>query len=160
MSRIGECPQVVNEALEERAAMRVFSEEWMREYARLWNAEQAMVKELIRQRFNAVVGYGFLDQSQPRAMLWVAHGIVEQAGHYDGRELNWDLRAAPADWAQWLGQGFNLSNLLVAVGAQRLQVWKGDHRRILRKPPLVSALLRAFALMTEVRVGEPFTNDD
>ena len=53
---------------------------------------------------------------------------------------------------QWLGQGFNLSNLLVAVGTQRLQIRKGNHRRILRKPPLVNALLRAFALMTEVRM--------
>lgn len=145
---------VVKEPLEKYVAPEVFSEAWMREYARLWNAEPAMVRELIRQRFNAAIGYGFLDQSKPRGMLWVANGIVKQAGHYDGRELNWDLRAAPADWAQWLGQGFNLSNLLVAVGAQRLQVWKGDHRRILRKPPLVSALLRAFALMTEVRVSE------
>ena len=46
----------------------------------------------------------------------------------------------------------DLSRLLVAVGTQRLQVWKGDHRRILRKSPLVGALLRAFALMTDVRL--------
>ena len=132
--------------------MQVFSEAWMREYARLWNAEQAMVRELARQRFNAAVGYGLLDQPAPRGLLVVVRGVAEQAGHYDGRELDWDLRAGSADWIEWLAQGFDLSRLLVAVGTQRLQVWKGDHRRILRKPPLVGALLRAFALMTDVRV--------
>jgi len=130
----------------------VFSEAWMREYARLWNAEQAMVRELTRQRFNAAVGYGFLDQPTPRGLLLVVRGVAEQAGDYDGRELDWDLRASSADWIEWLGQGFDLSRLLVAVGTQRLQIWKGDHKRILRKPPLVGALLRAFALMPEVRV--------
>lgn len=130
----------------------VFSEAWMREYARLWNAEQAMVRELARQRFNAAVGYGFLDQPAPRGLLVVVRGVAEQAGHYDGRELDWDLRADVADWTEWLGQGFDLSRLLIAVGTQRLQVWKGDHARILRKPPLVGALLRAFALMAEVGV--------
>jgi hypothetical protein len=130
----------------------VFSEAWMREYARLWNAEQDMIRELTRQRFNAVVGYGFLDQPAPHGLLVVKRGIAERAGYYDGRELDWDLRASPADWIDWLEQGFDLSRLLVAVGTQRLQVWKGDHKRILRKPPLVGALLRAFALMTDVRV--------
>lgn len=129
----------------------VFSEAWMREYARLWNAEQAMVRELTRQRFNAAVGYGFPDTVDPKSMLVVARGVAEHAGRYDGRELDWDLRAAPADWVRWLSQGFDLSSILVAVGANRLQIRKGDHKRILRKPPLVGALLRAFALMPEVR---------
>ena len=56
--------------------------------------------------------------------------------------------SAPASWSAWLNRGFTLSDLLVAVGNSRLQVRKGDHKRILRKPPLVAALLRAFALMT------------
>lgn len=126
----------------------VFSDAWLREYARLWNAEKAMVGELARQRFGAVVGYGFPDAPTPSAMLVVVRGVVERAGHYDGRELDWDLRAAPMDWLAWLNRGFTLSDLLVAVGSNRLQVRKGDHKRILRKPPLVAALLRAFALMT------------
>ena len=138
--------------------MVVFSEEWMREYARLWNAEQAMVRELTRQRFNAAVGYGFLDQTTPRGLLVVVRGVAEQAGDYDGRELNWDLRADLVDWSAWLGQGFDLSSLLIAVGTQRLQIWKGDHKSILRKPPLVGALLRAFALMTDVRVPNSLDN--
>ncbi|MDS4070181.1 MAG: hypothetical protein RKO24_11240 [Candidatus Competibacter sp.] len=133
-------------------ANEVFSEAWMLEYARLWNAEQAMVRELTRQRFTAVVGYGFPDAAEPKSMLVVARGMAEHAGRYDGRELDWDLRAAPADWACWLSQGFDLSGILVAVGTQRLQIRKGDHKRILRKPPLVGALLRAFSLMPEVRV--------
>ncbi len=130
----------------------VFSEAWMWEYARLWNAEQVMVRELARQRFNAVVGYGVLGEETPHSMLVVVRGVAEQAGYYDGRKLDWDLRANPADWRQWLREGFSLSNILVAVGTGRLQIWNGDHKRILRKPPLVGALLRAFALMTEVRV--------
>ncbi|MDS4041354.1 MAG: hypothetical protein RKP20_09280 [Candidatus Competibacter sp.] len=124
----------------------------MLEYARLWNAEEAMVRELTRQRFTAVVGYGFPDMAAPKSMLVVARGMAEYAGRYDGRELDWDLRAAPTDWACWLSQGFDLSGILVAVGTQRLQIRKGDHKRILRKPPLVGALLRAFSLMPEVRV--------
>ena len=82
----------------------------------------------------------------------VVRGVAEQAGYYDGRQLDWDLRASAADWNEWLEQGFDLSRLLIAVGTQRLQIWRGDYKRILRKPPLVGALLRAFALMTDVRV--------
>lgn len=132
--------------------VEVFSEAWMREYARLWNAEGKMVRELTRQRFDAVVGYGFPDAVNPKSMLVVARGMAEHAGFYDGRELDWDLRAASEDWGRWLGEGFNLSSLLVAVGNNRLQIRRGDYKRILRKPPLVGALLRAFALMTEVKV--------
>jgi len=131
----------------------IFSDAWMREYARLWNAEPAMVRELTRHRFSATVGYGFLDQPAPQGLLVVVRGIAEQAGTYDGRELDWDLRAAPLDWTQWLNQGFELARLLAAVGGNRLQIWKGNHRRILRKPPLISPLLRAFALMPEVRIA-------
>lgn len=131
--------------------IEVFSEAWMCEYARLWNTEQAMVRELTRHRFSAVVGYGFLDQPAPQGLLVVVCGTAEWAGSYDGRELDWDLRAAPLDWTGWLSQGFELARLLAAVGGHRLQIWKGNHRRILRKPPLISPLLRAFALMPEVR---------
>lgn len=137
---------------EDHVRTEVFSDAWMGEYARLWNAERIMVRELARQRFNAVVGYGFLDQPTPRGFLVVVRGAAEQHGLYDGRELDWDLRATTMDWNEWLAQGFELSNLLIAVGAQRLQIWKGDHRRILRKPLLIGPLLRAFALMTEVQV--------
>mgnify|MGYP007132074484 FL=1 len=120
----------------------------MREYARLWNAEAWMVRELTRQHFSAVVGYGFPEEPSPNSMLVVVRGVVERAGRYDGRELDWDLRAAPESWRAWLSEGFTLPDLLIAVGNSRLQVRKGDHKRILRKPPLVTALLRAFALMT------------
>ncbi len=141
--------QSIDGLLEEaNAIIDIFSDQWMQAYARLWNAEETMVKEMTRQRFGAVVGYGFLDTPIPKGILVVVRGVVEHAGCYDGRELDWDLRAAPIDWLEWLNQGFALSSLLVAVGNSRLQVRKGDHKRILRKPPLVAALLRAFALMT------------
>lgn len=141
--RVGQSPATPGE---------VFSAAWMSEYARLWNAEQAMVRELTRLRFSAVVGYGFPDQPAPRGLLVVVSGSAAWAGLYDGRELDWDLRAAPADWTRWLSQGFELARLLAAVGNRRLHICKGDHRRILRKPPLISPLLRAFALMPEVRL--------
>ena len=143
----GPSPSTSSEPLNE-----VFSTAWMCEYARLWNAEQAMVRELTRQRFNATVGYGFPDHPDPQSLLVVVRGSAEWAGPYDGRELDWDLRAAAADWTRWLSQGFELSRLLLAVSTHRLQIRKGDHRRILRKPPLVGALLRAFALMPKVRL--------
>jgi hypothetical protein len=107
-------------------AGEVLSEAWLREYARLWSAEKAMVGELARQRFSAVIGYGFPDAPAPSAMLVVVRGVVEDAGRYDGRELDWDLRAAPASWSAWLNRGFTLSDLLIAVGNNRLQVLKGD----------------------------------
>ena len=132
--------------------IEVFSAAWMTEYARLWNAEPAMVRELARLRFSAVVGYGFPDQPAPRGLLVVVHGSAEWAGLYDGRELDWDLRATVTDWTRWLNQGFELARLVAAVGNHRLHLRKGDHRRILRKPPLINPLLRAFALMPEVRL--------
>lgn len=154
MSGLAQRRMAENERWGEHASMGmddVFSEPWMQEYARLWNTEQAMVKELARQRFTAVIGYGFPDCAAPKSMMVVRLGLVECAGRYDGRELDWDLRAAPAHWSRWLTQGIDLSTILVEIGANRFQIWKGDHKRILRKPPLVGALLQAFALMLEVR---------
>lgn len=156
MNHLAQRRMAENERWGEHASMGtddVFSEAWMQEYARLWNAEQAMVKELARQRFSAAIGYGFPACAAPKSMMVVRLGLVECAGHYDGRELDWDLRAAPAHWSRWLTQGIDLSTILVEIGTNRFQIWKGDHKRILRKPPLVGALLRAFSLMLEVRVN-------
>lgn len=151
MNSIQKNSAVQSPAMSGEPLIEVFSAAWMSEYARLWNAEQTMVRELSRQRFSAAVGYGFPDQPDPQGLLVVVRGNAEWAGSYDGRELDWDLRAAAPDWTHWLSQGFELPRLLLAVGNQRLQIRRGDHRRILRKPPLVNALLRAFELMPEVR---------
>jgi len=69
-------------------ACGVFTERWMQAYAQSWNAEQVMVQELMRLRFSAVIGYGFLDATTPRGMLVVIRGHAAHAGDYDGRDLD------------------------------------------------------------------------
>ncbi|MDM8560147.1 SCP-2 sterol transfer family protein [Candidatus Parabeggiatoa sp. HSG14] len=128
----------------------LFSETWMKEFATFWNADKEIAQNLNGQRFNAKVGYGFLNANHPIGLLVILHGKVKDAELYRGQNLDWDLRADIEDWQSWLREGLGLARLGFVVAHEKLQFQTGDYRKILRTPRLATAFLRSFDLMSKV----------
>lgn len=130
----------------------LFSETWMRALQAKWNAEAKITVPLAKAGFSSSIGYGFKDRAQPRGMLIVENGVVTQAGNYDGRQLEWDLRAVPEKWQSWIDEGFGLMKLGPAVATGALQFARGDYRRMIREPSLSAPFLEHFKLMSDISV--------
>lgn len=129
----------------------LFSEAWMKAFAKLWNADPTIIQLLSEQHFNAKLGYGFIKDGQPKGVLIVVNGHITKASRYKAQVLDWDLRADFNDWQRWLQQGFNIAQLGFAVSQKKLTFISGDYRQILRNPPIASAFLRSFELMSQVK---------
>lgn len=129
----------------------LFSEPWMNAFAKLWNADPKIIQLLSEQYFNAKLGYGFIKEGHPKGVLIVVNGRVTDASRYKAQVLDWDLRAEADDWQHWLQQGFNISRVGFAVSQKKLIFVSGDYRQILRHPPLATAFLRSFELMSQIK---------
>ena len=130
---------------------RLFSDEWMYMLADRWNADTDMVDNLAQAGFCATIGFGHKGDEHPAGVVEVKDGRVQFAGGYEGQELDWDLRADPQDWQEWLEQGFGLDKLGVAVSSGRLSFMVGDYRQMIRNPNLAKPFLRNFDLMSQIK---------
>ena len=128
----------------------LFSDQWMQALQAKWNASPAIVEALGKAGFSSSIGYGFKYSETPEAMIVVDNGQVTFAGKYDGRQLDWDLRANPEDWAKWIREGFGLVKLGPAVATGALKFARGDYRRMIREPALSHPFLEHFKLMSEI----------
>ena len=127
---------------------KLFSTEWIVEFAQAWNADRQMEEHLFAHDFNANIGYGFIDQEHPQAILVVEDGKVKSAGLYSNQSLDWDLRASPASWQQWLQGGFGMASLGAAVASGKLKFIQGNYYKMIRDSGLSKAFLRHFELMS------------
>ncbi len=125
----------------------LFSEIWMQGLQQRWNADETVVKPLAEAKFNARIAYGFKGEDSPRGMLVIQQGKAVQAGSYDGGELDWDLRAEPQRWQEWIDSGFGLSKLGPAVATGALHFAQGNYRQMIRNPALSHPFLHHFELM-------------
>jgi len=130
--------------------MDLFSQTWMEQMQQLWNGSQAIVAPLQKAGFSARIGYGFINDFSPHGMLVVENGHAIEAGYYDGTILDWDLRAIPEKWSEWIDGGFGLSQLGPAVATGTLQFVVGDYRRMIRNPVLSNPFLQHFELMSQI----------
>ena len=73
--------------------MRIFDDTWMKRFQEQWNKEPALAGALADIHFNSTIGYGFPDKNDASGFIQVVDGLCIEAGAYEGRELNWDLRA-------------------------------------------------------------------
>lgn len=128
----------------------LFSEGWMGQLMRLWNAEQEIVAPLQKAGFSSRIAYGFKGEAQPRGMLVIENGVVKQAGGYDGSNLDWDLRASPENWKSWIEHGFGLTKLGPAVATKALEFSQGNYRQMIRNPTLSHPFLQHFRLMCSI----------
>lgn len=128
----------------------LFSDEWMKSYMEAWNAEPELAGELEKIGFNSTIAYGFQDEDDPRGMLVVENGKVTTAGTYDGREVNWDLRASPDNWDKWIKKGLGMMALGVAYTSRKLKFNKGDYMGMIKDPRMAGPFVKSFTVMGRV----------
>ncbi len=128
----------------------LFSAPWMNRLKEQWNASSEITGPLGSAGFKARIAYGFKGEDEPRGMLVIENGQVASAGGYDGQPLDWDLRATPEKWAEWIERGFGLMKLGPAVATGALQFAQGNYRQMIRNPSLANPFLKHFELMQAI----------
>lgn len=126
-----------------------FTDAWVKALPEKWNRDPDMTTPLGQANFNSVIAFGLIDDLDPRVIIKVTEGRVENAAMYRGGayEPDWDLRATPATWAKWKTSGLGLTGLGVAVASGALEFRKGDYRRMIRTPALAGPFLKFFSLL-------------
>ena len=131
----------------------LFSEAWMKSLQKMWNDSEDIAEPLSKAGFSSCIGYGFKGDSDPTGMIVIRDGVIVEAGKYDKRELNWDLRATKEKWNQWIEKGFSLATLGPAVATKTLEFAQGEYRQMIRNPSLSGPFLNHFKLMTDINKG-------
>jgi len=128
----------------------LFSRDWIEAFAARWNADNEMVVPLFTQGFSAVIALGHVTREDPSVLIEVENGRVSRAGPYLAAtrpQIDWDLRATPAQWAAWKKKPLEITGVSVAVNKGDLQFKAGDYRKLMRTPELAKAFLRFFTLL-------------
>ncbi len=128
----------------------LFSAEWMEGFKEAWNAEPELAGALEKIGFNSVIGYGFQGEDSPRGILVVENGKATFGGAYDGRELNWDLRASEDTWKKWLAKPPGMMGLGVAYTSGKLKFLVGDYAAMIKDPRMAGPFIKSFATMAKV----------
>lgn len=131
----------------------LFSEDWMRDCAGLWNKDNEIVSTLEAVNFSAKIGYGFKENMMPTGLLVVRQGKVIKFGEHTGDMPDWDLRADIEDWRDWLQNGLGVTRFGFVIARKKLVFKSGDHRAMLKAPSLSRAFLRSFDLMGKVKTS-------
>ena len=126
---------------------KIFSTDWMQNFAEAWNADSAMIDNLAAAGFTSTIGFGCSEDEQAVGVIKVENGRVTYAGDYQGQHLDWDMRADVEAWQEWISDGFGFEKLGVAVSSGKLKFLVGDYRKMIRNPNMAKPFLRHFELM-------------
>lgn len=130
--------------------MALFDDAWMKGFQEKWNAEPALAGALEKINFNSVIGYGFPGDAAATGFIAVVNGHVTDAGAYDGRELNWDLRADQKNWDKWLSKELGMTGLGLAFTTGKLKFKTGDFKAMISDPRMAGPFIKSFAVMGSV----------
>ena len=130
--------------------VELFTEAWMHAYMKAWNSEPRIRDGFARAGFSAVIGYGFAEDEQPTGMLVVENGQAVQAGCYDGRNLNWDMRAELETWKQWITDGVDPVAMGIAYAAKKFVFRKGNYQALLKDVRKVIPFVQSFQVMGSI----------
>ena len=130
--------------------MALFDDAWMKGFQEQWNAEPGLYDALGKINFNSVIGYGFKGDGQAKGFIAVENGKVTEAGEYDGRELNWDLRADEANWNKWLQKEIGMTGLGLAYTTGKLKFAVGDYKAMISDPRMAGPFIKSFSAMGRV----------
>ncbi len=128
----------------------LFSADWMNAFKDIWNADPELKDALAEIEFNSVIGYGFPDDDQATGFIKVENGEITEAGAYDGRELNWDIRADEKNWKKWLEKGIGMAGLGSAFTFGKLKFKVGDYKSMLKDPRMAGPFIKSFGAMGKV----------
>lgn len=129
---------------------QLFSEAWMLAFKDEWNRNPKVYEPLEKAEFTSRIGYGFKDELRARGYISVVNGKVVQAGAMGDVELDWDLRATPEHWAEWIEKGFGLNKLGPAIATNALHFAKGNYRQMIKNLALSQPFLQHFNLMSNI----------
>ncbi|MBD3619690.1 MAG: SCP-2 sterol transfer family protein [Chromatiales bacterium] len=125
----------------------LFSADWMKAYMDAWNSDGALADELERINFNAVIGYGYDSDPAPSVVYVVNGGRITSIGPHNGETLNWDLRASPDQWAQWMAKPPSLMALALAYTQRKLRFRSGDYASMVKDPRMAGPFVKSFDVM-------------
>ena len=133
----------------------IFSNSWMAKFKDAWNGEAEMTRELANIKFNSTIAYGFISEDLPRGMIQVHKGKIISAGEFDdeqikAEELDWDLRADPADWKKWIQHPPGMMALGMAYCSRSLKFKRGDYASMIKDPRMATPFVKSFSLMNRV----------
>ena len=130
--------------------MALFDDAWMKAYQEQWNNEPGLCDALEKINFNSVIGYGFPDDETCTGYIAVEKGKCVDAGSFDGRELNWDLRADEKNWTKWLSKEIGMTGLGLAFSTGKLKFKKGDFKAMISDPRMAGPFIKSFGAMGRV----------
>jgi len=128
----------------------LFSADWMASFLEHWNAESNLVGPLGEIGFNSVIGYGFPGDDQPIGVITIENGQATAAGGYNGQEMNWDIRAAEAQWNKWIAKPPGMMGLGVAFTSGKMKFKVGDYSSMLKDPRMAKPFIKSFSVMAKV----------
>ena len=128
----------------------LFSDEWMKGFMEVWNAESDLSDALAQIGFSSTIGYGFIGDDAPTGVIVVENGKAVSAGAYNGETLNWDLRAAEASWNKWISKGVGMAGLGMAYTTGKLKFVVGDYAAMLKDPRMAGPFIKSFGAMAKV----------
>ena len=128
----------------------LFSKGWMMKFMDEWNNEPSVFNELAQIKFNSNIAYGFKSDDEPVGVLVVSKGRAISADEYDGEELNWDLRANPEDWKEWLQNPPSILTIGMAYSSRKLKFNKGDYSSMLKDPRMAGPFIKSFVVMGRI----------
>ena len=131
----------------------LFSQDWMMEFGTAWNGDPDLGPALAKINFNSAIGYGFIGDDAPRGFIDVENGMVTVAGEYGGQDLNWDLRASPADWEKWCSKGLGMVGLGMAYTRGKLKFVVGDYGAMIKNPAMAGPFIKSFTVMGSIPRG-------
>ena len=130
--------------------MALFDDAWMKTFQEQWNAEPGLYQALANINFNSVIGYGFKGDDKAIGFISIENGLCVDAGAYDDRELNWDLRADQGNWEKWLKKELGMTGLGLAYATGKLKFAIGDYKAMISDPRMAGPFIKSFAAMGRV----------
>ena len=130
--------------------MALFDDAWMKGFQEQWNAEPELAGALQKINFNSVIGYGFPNDDAATGYIKVEDGQITEAGAYDGRELNWDMRADQKNWDKWLSKEIGMTGLGLAFTTGKLKFKAGDFKAMISDPRMAGPFIKSFGAMGRV----------
>lgn len=129
----------------------IFDNTFMEAFKAQWNSTKDVFEPLASINFDSNIGYGFVGDKEPKAVLIVKKGVVEEAREYKGETLNWDLRMTEKNWIHYFEKGLGgLIGLGTAFTFGYIKFVHGDYFKMVSTPQMINPFLKTFNLLGEI----------
>lgn len=125
----------------------IFSQQWLDRYKEEWNKEPELAGALSKIDFSSTIAYGYDGEDKPRGVIKVEKGHIVAAGPYSGEPVNWDLRAAPDAWQEWVKKDIGMVGLAAAYTGRKLKFSTGDYAAMIKDPRMAAPFIKSFSIM-------------